>query len=206
MSIDGLGPVVDVYRRVWSHSDAGRSAASRGFVEEVRPFCDQARSIGQLGRRRRVGRHSDASLHLMSTRRAGAARARPAPYADWNQRWRCSGRRHNDLGVDIEQMQAEQPGPHPSVDDEIAVARSRHRIATPAPHACFCRSDDRLELTAVRPATMPATPAILATAVRDGRSPRADAAIRSLRVLRRNSINFLRVKCSAAPGRRLPLG
>jgi hypothetical protein len=136
----------------------------------------------------------------MSTRRAGAARARPAPYADGNQRRRCSGRRHNDLGVDIEQMQAKQPGPHPSVDDEIAFARSRHRKATPAPHACFCRSDDRLELTAVRPATKPATPAILATALRDGRSPRADAAIRSLRVLRRNSINFLRVKMLSGAG------
>jgi hypothetical protein len=76
-------------------------------------------------------------------------------------------------------------------------------LASIAPHACFCRTDDTPELRAVRPATTPATPAVLATARRDGRSRRADAAIRSLRDLRRNSIYFLRVERSAAPGWRL---
>jgi hypothetical protein len=76
------------------------------------------------------------------------------------------------------------------------ITRLRSRRGGPT----FCRSDDRLELSAIRPATKPASPADLATVLRDGRSRRAEAAIRSLRVLRRNSIYFLRVEMLSGAG------
>jgi hypothetical protein len=67
------------------------------------------------------------------------------------------------------------------------------------PHACFWRTDDRPELTAVKPATNPATPAVLATVRRDGNIRRAEAATRSLRVWRRKSIDVSLVINGARP-------
>jgi hypothetical protein len=82
--------------------------------------------------------------------------------------------------VDVEQVQAEQPGAQPP---SMTIDRPRRPLlAVPAaPHACFRRSDDRPELRAVTPARKPATPAVFATALRVGKSRRAEAAIRSLR-------------------------